>query len=270
MPVIVDWYLLAKTNLSCRRSSVNTGLFLLNTFRSSNGTLFALISSQQWPNHCKRNMKREKTMNKIKGLITVSAFSLLVLCLPAIALAQYGNPNGGYNNGGYGNNGGYNNGQYGNNGNYGDIRSTVRDLKDASKRFEKVLDRSSTYSKQGYGGYGGYNDDNSRKYIRKLADKFKDAADRLDDKYGNGRNINNSYSEANKILDLGSQLEQSLNNYGMDGYMQNEWNRIQNDLRIVANTYNSNYNGGYNRNNRNNRNGGYRNGRNNLPSWWPF
>ena len=218
-------------------------------------------------------------MNRVKSLITISAFSLLVLCLPAIASAQYGNPNdpynrnGGNNNGGYGN-GGYNNGQYGNYGS-GDIRSAVRELKDLSRRFEKDLDRSPIYSKNNngrYGNYGGYNNGNDPGYVRKLADKFGDAADHLYDKYGNGRNGNNGYNEANQVLNLGSQLEQELNNFGMDGYLQNEWNRIQNDLRVVSNTYGSNYNGG--RNNRNNRNypNNYptNNGRRNVPSWWPF
>lgn len=210
----------------------------------------------------------------------------MALCLPAIATAQYNgqyppnNPNGGYNNGGYGN-GGYNNGQNGNNGYYGDIRSTLRDLKDRSRNFEKQLDRSPIYSKNGngnYGNYGGYRNGNDTGYVRKLADRFGDAADRLNSKYGNGRNANNGSNEANEVLNLGSQLEQELYNRGMDGYLQNEWNRIQNDLRVVSNTYGSNYNGGNNRNNRNNRNyptnypNNYptTNGRRNLPSWWPF
>ena len=230
-------------------------------------------------------------MKRIKNLLAIGAFSLLVLGIPAIASAQYngGNDpygrNGGYNNGGY-NNG--QNGQYGNYGNNGDIRSAIRDLKDSSHRFEKDLDRSSTYSKNGngnYGGYGnngsygnngGYNDDRSRSNVRKLADKFGRAADKLDDKFGNGRNINNSYNEANRVLDLGSQLGNELNNRGMDGYLQGEWNRMQNDLRVVANYYNNgNYrNTGNNRNYPNNGNrGNNRNnpwGNGNKPSWWPF
>ena len=215
-------------------------------------------------------------MNKIKGLITFSAFSLLVLCLPAIASAQYGNPNGGYNNGGYNNggynNGGYNNGQYGNNG-YGDISSTARELKDLSRRFEKSLDRSPIYSKNNnngrygnYGGYGGYNNNNSVSSVRKLADSFGNAASDLEKSVRNGRYNNNSQNEANRVLNLGSQLDNELRRYGTDGYIQNDWNRIQYDLRIVANNFG---NGNY----RNNRTGGYNNGSWNngrVPSWWPF
>ena len=75
-------------------------------------------------------------MTRFKSLITIAAFSLAVLCLPAIASAQY---NGGYGNGGY-NNGGYNNGRYGNGG-YGDMRSIVKDLKNKAGDFQRQLDR---------------------------------------------------------------------------------------------------------------------------------
>ncbi|MEJ7847312.1 MAG: hypothetical protein WKF92_04390 [Pyrinomonadaceae bacterium] len=61
-------------------------------------------------------------MNRIKNLIAISAFSLLILGLPAIASAQW---NGGY--------GGYGNG--------GNIRATVRNLKNKARNFENSVDR---------------------------------------------------------------------------------------------------------------------------------
>ena len=218
-------------------------------------------------------------MRRVRNLVAIGAFSFLVLGIPAIAFAQNNGQydpysrNGGYNNGGY-NNGGYDNGQYGNSGS-GDIRSAVRELKDLSKRFEKDLDRSPIYSKNNggrYGNYGGYNNGNDRGSVRKLADKFGDAASDLEKSFGNGRYNNNSQNQANQVLSLGSQLDNQLRQYGLDNYLQTDWNRIQYDLRIVSNNLS---NGNY-RNNRNN--GGYNNGGNNngtwnngrRPSWWPF
>src|SRR5262245_13725974 len=105
----------------------------------------------------------EMTMNRVRNFLSIAAFSLMVLGLPAIASAQYGYPNGQYDP--YGRNGGYGNGQYGNYGYGGDIRSAVRELKDLSRRFEKDLDRSPIYSKNNnngrygngnWGGWGGY------------------------------------------------------------------------------------------------------------------
>jgi hypothetical protein len=225
--------------------------------------------------------KGEKTMTRIKGLIAIAAFSLLVLGLPAIASAQYGNgypnagyPNGGYPNGGYPN-GGNGNGGYGNNGYYGDIRSTVRDLKDRAKNFEHIVDRGN-YNNGGYNnggwGNGGYYDKNAFKDFKKLLDRFTSATDRLEDKYGRGRDLNNSADSARNAIDLGSQIEQSMYRLGSNNNWQYEWNQIRNDLQIVANTYGYNYNNrGYNQNNRNNRYPQNRTGsRTNLPSWWPF
>ena len=204
----------------------------------------------------------EKYMNRFKSLIAISTFTLLVLGLPAIASAQYNGQNdpygrnGGYNNGGYNNgNGGYNNGQYGN---YGD-------LKNRSKDFKKEVDR------QNGGIFGGFGRSNDR-YLRDLADQFKKAADRLEGQFRNGQDQYRSENNARQVLDLGSQLDQEMRRSRSNGYLQNEWYGINNDLRIVSNTYGYN-----NRNNRNNPNNGYPqngngNGRynNNRPSWWPF
>lgn len=204
-------------------------------------------------------------MKRINILLTVAAFSVLVLGLPAIASAQYGNggyyPNGG--NGGYYPNG---NGGYGNNGYYGDIRGTVRDLKDRSRDFERMIDqneRAFTYGQYGNNGY--YNKD-AYKNLKKLADRFKSAADKLEDKY-DARNMNKGYDAANNVLNLGNQMEQSLYSFGNGGLLNGNWSRIQNDLRIVANTYGINYygNNGYYPNYPNGQNypnGRYPNGQN--------
>jgi hypothetical protein len=216
----------------------------------------------------------ERIMNRIKSLIAVGAFSLLVLGIPAIASAQYGNYGGYPNNGGYGNYGGY-----GNNG-YGDIRGTLRDLKQRSNDFHKEVDRSSGGI---FGGYGRNN--NNDRYLRDLANNFRKAADRLENHY-NGRDQYRAQGDAQEVLSLGSQLSQEMRRARGNRYLENQWRGIDNDLRIIASM-----NNGYN-NNRNNRgnypnnggyypnnggyypnNGGYyppNNGRYNRPSWWPF
>jgi hypothetical protein len=209
-------------------------------------------------------MNREKTMNRIKNLIALGAFSLLVLSLPVIAMAQY---NGQYDP--YGRNGGYNNGGYGNNGYYGDIRSTLRDLKDRSKNLKHDIDH------QNNGNYGGYYGGYDNRYLKDLANEFKKAADRLEDHYRIGRDQYKSSDDARRVLDLGSQLEQQMYQGNSNGYLGGEWNQINNDLRVVANTYGYNYNGNGNyRNNRGNRNNypnNYpQNTRIRRPSWWPF
>lgn len=194
-------------------------------------------------------------MNRVKNLITITAFSLLVLCLPAIASAQYGNRNdpynrnGGYNNGGYGN-GGYNNGQY------DDMRSIVRDLKSQTRELQRHLDRDLDNSR--------YNGSRREDQLNAMAKQFRTAVNRLSES-NNGPNDN----DVRRVVDLGWQLDRNFSRSGLDYHIEEIWSNIQNDLRALDGS--SRYNNGNNRNNRNYPNNyPTNNNRRNLPSWWPF
>lgn len=191
-------------------------------------------------------------MNRIKTFIAISAFSLLVLALPAVASAQWRNDP-------YGNNG-----RYGN----GNLRSAVQNLKDRARDFERMTNNNGRYNRGGGDS------------IENLADQFKRAADRLESRFGNGRNLDNSYDEAQRVLSIASQIDNQLSynsrgnnrrggwgNTGYGGYggyggnggsnIQGAWNSMRYDLQTIANAYGNN--------------GGYRNNRSrigNLP--WPF
>jgi hypothetical protein len=204
-------------------------------------------------------------MTRIKTYLAVAAFSLLVLGLPAIASAQWRDRDDDYNRGGYGN-GGYGNGGYGNNNYYGNIRSTVQNLKIRAKNFERLTDQSGRYGGGGYGGYG----NGRRSNIEDLADQFAKAADRLEDKYGRGRNMDNSADEARRVVDIGSRIEQEMYRSRGNGALQKQWNQISNDLQIIANTYGLSYYNNRGRNNRNNRGNNNGNWRDRMPIRLPF
>jgi len=191
-------------------------------------------------------------MNLIKSIIAISAFSLLILGIPTVASAQW---NGGpyYGNGGYGNN--------------GNLRSAVEDLKNRAKEFNKLTDNR------------GYNRDRSYDpNLERLADQFWNAADRLEDRFGNGRNLNNTADEARRVLDIASQIDNQIGysngssgrrggygGYGNNGGYGNSnvsgaWNAMRYDLQTIASSYGY---GGYN-------NGGSRSNRNRNGRYWPF
>lgn len=186
------------------------------------------------------NKVMEKIMNRIKNWIAISAFSLLILGVPAIASAQWGGSNGGY---------------YGN----GNIKSTVRNLKNRAKSFERDVDRyDDRYdNRNNRGGYGGYGNNNYNGDLNDLADQFKDATNDLEDAYGNGRNLNNSADEARRVLDIASEIDRAVYNSRGGRSLQGQWSSMRQDLNVLANTYGYNYNRN-NRNNRNNRSGDWR------------
>lgn len=192
-------------------------------------------------------------MNRIKNIVGIFAFSLLVLSLPIVASAQYRNDRN--DDDGY-----YRNDDYNRNGrNNRNLQSTIRNLKNRSKQFERRIDRELDRSR--------YDDRNREDRINQLAGDFADAAKRLDDEYDNQRDYNNSYDEAQRVLQLGNQLDRAISRARLNGNVQNDWYQIRQDLNVLANAYNYN-----NRNNRNNRNRQGNNGdwRNRIPFPLPF
>ena len=179
--------------------------------------------------------------------------SLLVLALPAIASAQYGqNDPYGRNNGGYNNGGYYGNGQYGNYGSYGDMRSTLRDLKNRTRQLQRQIDRELDHSRLN----GSYREDQ----VNQLARNFKNSVNNLDNSY-NSRNDN----EVRRVMDTASQLDRAISRSGLSYNVMNQWQAIRSDLRTLGINYN-----GRGRGNGRYGNGGYGNGGYNKPSWWPF
>ena len=218
----------------------------------------------------------DKEMKRIKNIIAVSAFSLMVLALPAIASAQWGNNGGNYPNYPNGNYPNYPNGNYGNSGRYGSSLENVADrLKNRSRDFERQVDREFRHNNNGrYGNtggtilgdiFGGNNRGYGNDRIKRLAEDFRRAANdfenRTDDNDNNGRYNDSRYGRngqwnrgdsrdqqsAQRLLSIGSQLDQELRRLRMSSSLQYQWNAIRNDLNIVNSVY------GYNRGGRTNR-----------------
>lgn len=190
-------------------------------------------------------------MNRFRNLIAVFAFSLLILGLPAIASAQWRNDRNNRND------------DYNRNGNTRNLQSTVKNLKNRSKQFARQIDRELDRSR--------YDDRRREDRINQLADSFKNAAEDLDDEYDNRRDYNDSADEVRRVLELGNQLDQVVSRARLSSNLQNDWNRIRQDLHTLAYAYNYNNNNRNNRNNRRNRQGNNNgNWRNSIPFPLPF
>lgn len=180
-------------------------------------------------------------MNRFKNLITVFAFALLILGLPAIASAQWRNDR--------------DDDYYGRNRNNRNLQATIKNLKNRSKQFERRLSRE--LDRDRYDDRDRYGIRNRGDRVENIAEDFRNAAARLDDEYDGRNDYDDSYDEAQRVLQLGSQLDRALSRTRMSYDLQNQWNQIQNDLRQLSNAYGGSYRN--NRNNRNNRNDDWRN-----------
>ena len=194
-------------------------------------------------------------MKRSSKFFAISAFALIFLALPSAASAQWRDRD--------------DDDYYGNNRNNRNLRATIQNLKNRARNFESVTnrvedrrdDRDDRYDNRGPWGNtrnGGYNrrggGDVGR--LEDLADSFRRATDRLEDAYGNGRNLNGSRDEAHRVLDIGGQIENELRNLRGGRNLERQWGQIRNDLRAISNVY-----GGYGagRYGNGNRNGDWRN-----------
>jgi hypothetical protein len=122
------------------------------------------------------------------------------------------------------------------NGRYnGNLRATIVNLKDNAKRFENRIDREWDNNRYGNRNYGGN--------LEKLSDSFASAADRLEDRYDDRRDYNETYDEVRRVLSIGQQLDAEISRSRVNYSLRSDWNRIESDLRILANAYNIRYNG---------------------------
>jgi len=177
---------------------------------------------------------------------SILAAAVLALCLPAVAAAQWG---------GYPDNR-YPNGRNGDYGRYDDryLRDSVHRLDRLAKNFESDMDRALDRSRV----------DGTRREdeINDRVHDFRRAVGDLKSRVGNGRDLNRSVNQAQRVLALADQLDR-VGTRRLDSRTASEWSQIQSELRNISDIYGLNYRGRYDnddynrgrdRNNRNNRN----------------
>lgn len=188
---------------------------------------------------------------------TIFAAAILALCLPALAAAQ-----GGYGYPDYGRN--RDDDYYRGNGNYGRyderyLRDSIRRLDRLAKDFERDLDRALDHSR--------VNGTQREDRINAQGHDFRRAVGNLKSAFGNGRDLNRSRDEAQRVLQEARQFDRIGRSRAIDSRVASEWSQIQQELSIISDAYGLGYggynNGGYYPNDRN-----YPNNRNRNNDWW--
>jgi hypothetical protein len=177
------------------------------------------------------------------------ATAVLALCLPVLAAAQWGGyPDNRYPNG---RNGGY--------GRYDDryLRDSVQRLDRLAKSFENDMDRALDHSRV----------DGTRRedQINNVVHDFRRAVGDLKSRVGNGRDLNRSVNQAERVLALADQVDR-FGSRRLDSRTASEWSQIQSELRNISDIYGLNYRGRYRDDDYNRGRNGNTNNRNN--DWW--
>jgi len=177
---------------------------------------------------------------------SIFAAALLALCLPAVAAAQWGRyPDNRDRDRDYGR--------------YDDryLRDSVHRLDRLAKDFERDMDRALDRSRV----------DGTRREdsINNVVQDFRRAVGALKSRVGNGRDLNRSANEANRVLQLADVVERQARPRWFDSRLASEWSQIRRELQTIENVYG--FRGRYDR-----RNGDIydrRNDRNDRNSdWW--
>lgn len=181
--------------------------------------------------------------NRRTLMFSIFAAAVMALCLPMLAAAQgtY-DPWGRNRNDDSRRNGGY--GRY----DERQLRDSIHRLDRLAKDFENEVDRNLDRSRR----------DGTRRedQINARANQFRDAVGDLKSQFGNGRDLNRSRNQAQRVLQQANQLERVGFGRGSNGRVAALWSQIRQELNVISNAYgNSGYNnGGYYPNDRRNRN----------------
>ncbi|MEP6742657.1 MAG: hypothetical protein ABJB61_09175 [bacterium] len=198
-------------------------------------------------------------MNRRTASISILGAAILALCLPALAAAQ-----GTYDPWGRNRDDDYyrrdRNSDYGRYGRYDEryVRDSIQRLDRLAKDFERELDRDLDHSRE--------NNSRHEDRINTEARDFRNAVGNLKSRFGNGRDLNRSINEAQRVLQEANRTERATRHHFDNGRLASDWSQIQQELRIISDAYGLGYNnGGYypNGNGRNNRNNQNRNN-----DWW--
>jgi hypothetical protein len=152
---------------------------------------------------------------------SIFAAALLALCLPAVAMAQWGR---------------YPDNRYPDNrdrdyGRYDDryLRDSVHRLDRLAKDFERDMDRALDRSR--------VNGSRREDTINNLVHDFRRAVGDLKSRVGNGRDPNRSYNEASRVMQLADAVERQVRPRWFDSRLSSEWSQIRRELQTIENVY---------------------------------
>ncbi len=194
---------------------------------------------------------------------SIFAAAIVALCLPVLAAAQ-----GTYDPWGRNRDDEYRRNRNGNYGRYDEryLKDSIQRLDRLAKNFERDLDRDLDHSRED----GTRHEDR----VNNEARDFRNAVGNLKSRFGNGRELNRSVDEAQRVLQEANRTERVARHHFDNSRLASEWSQIRRELSVIADAYGIGNYGRYNDDGyyRNDRNDDYRrnnpNNRNGNNDWW--
>jgi len=162
---------------------------------------------------------------------SIFAAGILALCLPVLAAAQ-----GGYGYPDYGRDrdDDYRRDRNGNNGRYGRyderyLRDSIHRLDRLAKDFERTLDRELDNSHED----GTRHEDR----LNNEARDFRNAVGNLKSRFGNGRDLNRSSNDAQRVLQEANRTERVARHHFNNRRLASDWSQIRRELGVISNAY---------------------------------
>ncbi|MGH9941698.1 MAG: hypothetical protein ACRD9R_04975 [Pyrinomonadaceae bacterium] len=140
------------------------------------------------------------------------------------------------------------------------LRDAARRVENRSQHFERNVDRLLDRSRAD----GTEREDR----INDVARDFRRAAERFEDRVGDGRNSNRGAGEARQLLHTAERIERVLSRVRLDSRAYADWREIRHDLRTIADIYGLRFDGGGRRGDYDPRDRDRRNRRDNNDDWW--
>jgi hypothetical protein len=192
-------------------------------------------------------MKNRRTLK-----FSILAAALVAMFMPIVASAQY-DPWGRNRNDDYRRNGRY--------GRYDEryLRDSIHRLDRLAKEFEKDLDRALDRGRVN----GTRREDN----LNNEARQFRDAVGDLKSRFGNGRDLNRSRNEAQRVIQEAQRLDRIAGTRRIGNEVASDWAQIRNELRVISDAYGLGYYG-YGNTRRDDDWRRDRNRTNNNNDWW--
>lgn len=133
------------------------------------------------------------------------------------------------------------------------LRDSIHRLDRLAKDFERDLDRTLDRSRS--------NGTRREDMLNQEARQFRNAVGRLKSSFGNGRDLNRSRDEAQRVLNEASRLDRVMGR--MNSQASYRWSEIRRELNVISNAYGVGYYGSNDDWRRDRRN----DNRNDIP-WW--